>query len=461
MGPIMLTLKKIVTVTAPAIAFAPVIANADVVISNDPTQNINCANGICTPTAKRVVLNAADLSAMLEAGDTTILSQYLNSKGHVRHAGPIDINAALSWTNSSKLTLSAYVYVNAPIVIMGTGALTVSNTLTLQSSSHIDFWDPHSGLSIGGTSFTLVGDISTLAADIASAQGKGTYALANDYDAAGDGFRKAPIPQFSGQFTGLGHSIANLKISAGSKDCEGLVAENYGTLRDIGLKAATVTSTTQKYVGGLAGCNFGLISNASVDGTINASSSATAGGIAGANLGDSMQLVHVTASVSGGQAGGVVGENDGNVVEAYASGSVIGQSNVGGLVGANKGGVVESYSTAAVNGNGGTVGGLAGFNNAQIQDSYSTGAVTGTGVAGGMVGYDPNESVVNGYWDLDTSGIGDPNQGAGFPKDDTSITGLTSVQLQARLPSGFDRKIWHLDPSINNGFPYLLAIPPQ
>jgi len=453
-------MKRVLAAAALMLAYAP--ANAEVVISSDPTQSMTCASGVCTPTAKKAVLNVTDLTAMLGAGDTTVLAQYLKN-GHIKNAGFIAVNTMLSWANASKLTLSSDVHVNTPMTVIGTGSLTISKSLTLQSGSSITFWDVSSGFSVAGTPFTLVADVSTLAADIASAQGKGAYALANDYDAMGDSFRKAPIPKFAGQFTGLGHSIANLKISGGSKDCEGLIAENRGVLRDITLKALTVTSTIQKNVGGLAGCNYGTIYNSSVDGSISGSNSANVGGIAGVNLGSSggVQLVRVTASISGGQAGGIVGENDTGVYEAFASGSVTGQSNVGGLVGANKSTVQESYSTATVNGNGGTVGGLAGFNGAGIYDSYSIGTVTGTGVVGGMVGYDPNESVVNGYWDLDTSGISDPNQGAGFPKNDTSITGLTTVQLQSRLPPGFGPKVWHLDPNINGGFPYLRAMPPQ
>jgi hypothetical protein len=87
--------------------------------------------------------------------------------------------------------------------------------------------------------------------------------------------------------------------------------------------------------------------------------------------------------------------------------------------------------------------------------------VTGTGYVGGFVGYDPNESVSNGYWDLDTSGVSDPDQGAGFPKGDPSPVGLTTSQLQSRLPFGFSKTTWGLDTNINNGFPYLRALPPQ
>jgi hypothetical protein len=67
----------------------------------------------------------------------------------------------------------------------------------------------------------------------------------------------------------------------------------------------------------------------------------------------------------------------------------------------------------------------------------------------------------DGYWDFDTSGITDPSQGAGTPPNDPGITGLTSQELQSGLPAGFRAKIWAQNKSINNGFPYLVANPPQ
>jgi hypothetical protein len=65
------------------------------------------------------------------------------------------------------------------------------------------------------------------------------------------------------------------------------------------------------------------------------------------------------------------------------------------------------------------------------------------------------------YWDTTTSGITNLSQGAGYPSDDPGITGLTTSQLQAGLPTGFDPSIWAEDSGINNGLPYLIANLPQ
>jgi hypothetical protein len=41
------------------------------------------------------------------------------------------------------------------------------------------------------------------------------------------------------------------------------------------------------------------------------------------------------------------------------------------------------------------------------------------------------------------------------------LKGLKTRKLQSGLPAGFDPTIWAQSPSINNGFPYLIANPPQ
>src|SRR5215471_16979653 len=50
----------------------PSQAGAALVISNMPTQNINCTGGVCTATGPHANLNATDLDTMLAASDTTV-----------------------------------------------------------------------------------------------------------------------------------------------------------------------------------------------------------------------------------------------------------------------------------------------------------------------------------------------------------------------------------------------------
>jgi hypothetical protein len=88
----------------------------------------------------------------------------------------------------------------------------------------------------------------------------------------------------------------------------------------------------------------------------------------------------------------------------------------------------------------------------------------GTGSSlGGLVGYDGSTagSINDTYWDTDTSGISNLSQGAGNISNDPGITGLTTSQFQSGLPTGFNSSIWGENGTINDGFPYLLALPPS
>jgi hypothetical protein len=69
-------------------------------------------------------------------------------------------------------------------------------------------------------------------------------------------------------------------------------------------------------------------------------------------------------------------------------------------------------------------------------------------------------SISSDYWDTTTSGIAIPSQGAGNVENVPGIAGLTSSQLEAALPSGFDPAIWGQSTGINSGFPYLLSLVP-
>ncbi|MBV8800463.1 MAG: hypothetical protein JO208_11740, partial [Alphaproteobacteria bacterium] len=91
----------------------------------------------------------------------------------------------------------------------------------------------------------------------------------------------------------------------------------------------------------------------------------------------------------------------------------------------------------------------------------SIGAVTGSKkYTGGFAGYDANEAIFTAYWDTDTSGFSNRGDGAGFPKYDPGITGLTSNKLQSGLPAGFDKRYWRQNSAINGGYPFLRDNPP-
>lgn len=97
-----------------------------------------------------------------------------------------------------------------------------------------------------------------------------------------------------------------------------------------------------------------------------------------------------------------------------------------------------------------------------VEPSCGTGTVSGPGTPGGLVGAVgfAGTSFANAYWDTSTSEITNPGQGAGNVGSDPGITGLTTTQLQAGLPAGFNTTVWGESPGINGGLPYLLALPP-
>lgn len=158
--------------------------------------------------------------------------------------------------------------------------------------------------------------------------------------------------------------------------------------------------------------------------------------------------------------------------ECYADVLITGgvTSRVGGLIGVNTGKIANSYSIGSVTvGSGGYGGGLIGYNECfsgtcgSDSESYSTGLLTGAtdATVGGLIGADTTSGeIADTYWDTSTSGITNLSQGAGNVPNDPGVAGLSTAQLQASLPPGFDPSVWAEDPNINGGLPYLLANPP-
>ena len=477
-----------------AILFAAPSANAAVEISSKPTQNMSCTGGVCTPTAKKAVLNVSDLATMLAGGDTTIKSTNANPD--------IEIDAALSWTSTSRLTLDAYrsITFNKPIVVAGTGAMTITTNdggsggdFRFFKKGHVEFWDLTGNLVINGHRHILVKKVKQLA-HLIRQNSFDYYALAKSIDDSRHVHGNSPIAEFGGTFEGLGNTISHFTISGPpSSDPAGLFGElifdggSSATIRDIGLISASIDGGVgQRKIGVLVGYNSsGTILNSYAMGTVLANgSNSQIGGLIGVNetgvVGNSYANVSVTSTGASSIAGGLIGEIDaacvecrGSLDQSYATGSVSGGDNslVGGLVGNNAGAsITNSYATGAViGGNDAAVGGLLGEGQNRdsgvpiAAESYSTGAVTGGSgsMLGGFIGQDIADAEnTETYWDLDTSGISDPTKGAGNIANDPGITGITDAQLKSALPAGFDRKVWKQKGSVNNGYPYLAGNPP-
>ena len=455
-------------------------------ISAKPTSNVTCSGGVCTATASHAVLNANDLASMLSTGNVTVASG--------SQAWDINVDTLVSWTSTNRLTLDSYrsITFNKPVVVAGTGAVTITTNdggsggdFRFFKTGHVKFWDLDSNLVINGNTYALVKRLAQIKKLVDQGHGAQFIALAKRINAAR--YSGGPIPFEPTVFEGLGNTISNLTISSGADGSDvGLFVRMNGTVRDIGFVNANISGFgDDQAVGTIAGRVSGAILYCSVTGKVSAAGNLSgAGALAGDSSGTIMGS-HSDASVSvasgGTVAGGLVagseagnqGQWKGSIKESYSTGAVTGGDGVktGGLVGYNLGGSISnSYSTGSVmGGNNSLVGGLSGGNaisdssSPTIASSYSTGAVIGGSgaIVGGFIGEDLAQTgTTNSYWDLDTSGIGDSSQGAGNIANDAGITGLTTEQFKSGLPTGFNASIWKEKAPINNGYPYLIDLPP-
>ncbi|MBN8962459.1 MAG: filamentous hemagglutinin N-terminal domain-containing protein [Rhizobiales bacterium] len=256
---------------------------------------------------------------------------------------------------------------------------------------------------------------------------------------------------FTGNFSGLGHTISNLIVNIGTAGYAGLFGYSSGDISDLGLVGGSVKGGFR--VGGLVGTqNGGSITRVFNTGTVTGSGTGASGnyvgGLVGVQAAGSIEESYATGSVLGGfSVGGLVGDLDGGVIaRSYATGAVVASANyVGGLVGSQSSGLIEdSYASGSVRGDhtlSYMVGGLVGLQSTSgtVKTSYATGVVTGANFVGGLIGA-ASGTVTDSYFDSETTG----QSGAG---------GLTTVQLQAALQANFDPTVWGILPGIS--YPYL------
>ena len=290
----------------------------------------------------------------------------------------------------------------------------------------------------------------------------GSYILMNDLDSTTGGYEELASPTangvkgwqpigvrragFTGSFDGRGYEIRDLYINRPDGDHLGIFGdvEQSGVVKNIGVMNAIVIG--QDSVGGVAGVNYGTVSNSYYGGSVTGSShhyhvggllggnegtvtnsystgNVTGGGYVGGLVGTNVGTVsnsHSSSSVAGSDevVGGLVGMNaEGTVNSSYSTGNVTGNLGVGGLVGANgvsgPGIVTYSYSTGSVTGES-YVGGLVGSNEGgAVSYSYSTGNVSGNFSVGGLVGANEAGTVRNSFWDTQTSGQATSDGGTG------------------------------------------------
>jgi len=463
------------------------VARADVKISSKPTQNMTCTGGVCSPTAKKAVLNVTDLTNMLGNSDVTVKSDNV--------AQDIEVDASLSWTSTYRLTLDSYrsITFKQPLTVLATGGLTIKTDdggsqgdFSFSGKGHIEFWDTHSQLIINGHQYVLLDSLKSFKRLLRNDAGFGRYfAQRKNWNESNHIRDEPPINlEFDGTFEALGNTISHFTVKSGTSGNLGLfyALGLSSTVRDLHLTSIDIVgSSNGQFIGALAGGSGGFVQNVEVSGQIMAAGGSLVGGLLGSGFGT---VVGCSSSVSvqagsGSVTGGLIGRKGvqlgGDISASYATGNVSngGSAAIGGLVGeAIQGGTISnSFARGSVMGSGTTpAGGLIGVrttgggSSPRVAASYSTGIVeSGAGaLIGGSIGEDDvaGSGIGNDYWDLDTSGVSNPHQGAGNVPDDPGITGLTDAQLKSGLPAGFDPKVWAIDPKINNGYPYLINNPP-
>jgi filamentous hemagglutinin family protein len=286
--------------------------------------------------------------------------------------GDIFIASALSWSSTAVFTLDAYhsIFIDAPIVASRGGSLTMltddggtGGDMSFTGGS-VTFDRLTSVLAIDGTSYALIDNIATLAADIAT-HPSGDYALARSYNAKSDGtYAASPVSTaFSGTFEGLGNTIANLTIDDTTDTDVGLFASTISgaMVRDIALHAVVTRDASGASVGSLIGA---MAAGSSVE---NSSSSGTI-------ISDSAfcQSCGILVGV-----GGLVGSSAGSIAESSSSANVWSEGQydyTGGLIGSDTGTIANSHASGRVGGSDDPrVGGLVGEDNAPMtNNSYAT-----------------------------------------------------------------------------------------
>jgi len=370
----------------------------------DPTDFTISAGSSAQTTSG---IGATTLNTQLASNNVTLATAVSGSD-----AGNLYVNAPVSWSANTTLTLTAAndIYLNSPITATGSSAglvlnfggdYRVSAPITLSGSS--------ATLSINSQAYTLIRSMAQLdALDGAS----GRYALAQDLDASGTTYTNSVVSGgFSGTFTGLGHTVSGLTINAPSIDHVGLFGDNSGTLRDLGVVGGSVTGHTQ--VGALLGFNnFGVLSNVYATSNVTGTGIVDAGGLLGFNEQGTVTRAYATGNVTGlSSVGGLAGFNRGSMREVYATGNVTGSGdNVGGLLGYQTNGTVsDAYASGNVHAAGQNAGGLLGYNNtsgSSITRTVATGQVSAGSGTGGLVGYNFLASISNSYWDSGSTGQG-------------------------------------------------------
>jgi|GEM_PF-1160470 surface protein len=267
---------------------------------------------------------------------------------------------------------------------------------------------------------------------------------------------------FTGNLDGQGYKITSLFINRSTNSNVALFATigEGGVVDSLGIDLGDITGASN--TAGLAGENYGTITNSYYNGSVTGTSQV--GGLVGQNGGDitaSFSTGSVTAT--GSDIGGLVGNHNLKTIsKSYSTSSVNGGDNAGGLVGFANDNIQNSFATGAVSGSS-QVGGLVGnLDSGIITNSFSTGTVSGSTNIGGFVGLKSGFGAAqNSFWDTDESGT-TTAVGAGST---SGITGKTTSQMKIESTytgASWDfTDVWELVSGVNNGYPIQQELNPN
>ena len=219
---------------------------------------------------------------------------------------------------------------------------------------------------------------------------------------------------YTGTVNGNGYSITGMTINQTTNRAGfiGALGEN-GAVKNLKLKAVSVTTTTGGYIGGLVGYghSFSVIENCAVEGG-------------------------TISSNEGGSVGGIVGYAEGKnsapalIVACHNTAAVSGKANVGGIVGTawEYSRVIACYNSGTItHTDGKSCGGIVGNLSSSLTDSccnYNTGTTTGkTAIAGNT----PSDRYHN-YWSSEHDYANISNNGEYNNYGTTKITSASEWQ---------------------------------
>ena len=283
---------------------------------------------------------------------------------------------------------------------------------------------------------STAGELMELAANCVSdtwSQDK-TILLENDINLTGLDF--TPIPLLSGTFDGQGHNIIGVSFdAAGSTQGLFRMVLAAGEVRNVRVSGVLKASGTGESIGGIAGVNYGRITNCRFDGDIQAVSAV--GGIAGLNAeGAEISGCTVTGTLYGRhRVGGIAGENRGTLrdcrgmmdvnteyipddedrsfdistLRAGREEDIIDITDIGGIAGLSSA-LIENCANSGAVGYphvGYNVGGVVGRQSGRVVGCANHGEVTGRKDVGGIVG----QIEPHAEWNFTGGGLSDMRSG--------------------------------------------------